>query len=91
MNMVATKWTISSIKAANDAAEHYFFSRKTMAFFGDRVGNWGVWHRDGRVFIHLKVSHRGAKAGQVREFNPNTGHISRAYDSITEAMAAVND
>lgn len=70
------RWTIGEINAANKAAGRYFFSRDTLKHFKDSPRNWGVWHKDGRIFIHHK------QRGQVREFDPTSGNISLAADSV---------
>ena len=69
-------YRIADIRAANIAAGRYFFERKTMEHFHDRVSNWGVRHIGGRVFIHNQER-------QIREFFPSTGHISRPIINVT--------
>lgn len=52
--------TASQIKAKLDAVGSPFFSRKTMAFFGDRMSNFGTYiHDDGtlRMFRRKPVKH----------------------------------
>ena len=69
MPATTKRYTIADVRFANEAAGYYFWKRTTMRFHKDRVADWGVWHRAGRVFIHRKTD------GQVREFFPDTGNI----------------
>ena len=75
------KWTLSEIKAANERAGNYFFSRDTMKFFGDTMRSFAVRHIDGKVYIQRvkPMYDRGGRSmggvGDMREFNPATGTI----------------
>ena len=70
------KWTLAEIRAANENAGHFFFSRDTMRFFGDTMRSFSVRHVDGRVYV-VRVAPTKHKTGlgDWREFNPDTGDI----------------
>ncbi len=74
------KWTIYQIRQKNHETGHFFFSKNSMRFFKETISDYGVWHRKDwegkdRIFIHNK------KNGKVREFNPETGEISRTLSA----------
>lgn len=80
---MSDRLTLADIKAANEAAGRYFFSRDTMKFFGDTMRNFAVRHIGGRVFVE-RVRAPGnapdratgeAMVGALREFDPATGEI----------------
>lgn len=68
------RWTLSAIKAANEAAGGYFFSRKTMQFFGDTMSHFGVVCEDGKVFVE-RIKASRSPAGTRWLFNPETGAL----------------
>lgn len=69
--MTTTKrYTIAEIKAVNAAGEGHFFDRDTLRHYKERMRDWSVLHRGGRVFIRRNTD------DQVREFDPATGRIS---------------
>lgn len=80
---MSDRLTLADIKAANEAAGHYFFSRDTMKFFGDTMRSFAVRHIGGRVFIERTRAPAKAPSteagesmvGGLREFDPATGHI----------------
>jgi hypothetical protein len=80
---MSDRLTLADIKAKNEAAGRYFFSRDTMKFFGDTMRNFAVRHIGGRVFVE-RVRAPGnapdratgeAMVGALREFDPATGEI----------------
>lgn len=79
--MKPKRWTLADIKAANESAGRYFFSRDTMRFFGDTMRSFSVRHDGGKVYL-IRVrpmrdrdGRNMGGVGQVREFNPATGDI----------------
>lgn len=46
--------TLSELKAANEAAGNYFFSRDTMKFFGDTMKTLGLIRFEGKQYIYRK-------------------------------------
>lgn len=82
-NGCAKRWTLAEIKAANERAGFYFFSRQTMKFFGDTMRSFAVRHIDGKVYIQRVRRPKNAPqgyqwAGELREFHPDTGDIDIA-------------
>lgn len=76
-------WRLSEIRAANDAAGRFFFSRDTMRFFGDTMRSFAVSHGDdGTVYVRRVRPMRDRNGrnmggvGQVRVFDWRTGDIS---------------
>jgi hypothetical protein len=80
---MSDRLTLADIKAANETAGHYFFSRDTMKFFGDTMRSFAVRHIGGRVFVErVRAPANGpdratgeSMVGSLREFDPATGHI----------------
>lgn len=87
-----TKYTLQQIKSMNQENGGYFFSRKTMKFFGDRMSSFNVkqWH--GLTVLYRKptatiTNMRGERVCAGKQyfnawrFNPETGDlISLSYD-----------
>lgn len=77
----AARWTLAAIKAANEKAGRYFFSRDTMRFFGDTMASFRVRCFDGKVYIQRVKPMRDRDGrnmggtGDLREFDPITGEI----------------
>jgi hypothetical protein len=80
---MSDRLTLSDVKAANEAAGRYFFSRDTMRFFGDTIKSFAVRHIGGRVFVERTRAPANAPSpadaramiGELREFDPATGEI----------------
>lgn len=78
--------TLADIKAANEAAGHYFFSRDSMRFWGDTMASFAVRQRGGKVYIERVRKGRsegGASLplGTLREVDMTTGHIGCTLDA----------
>jgi hypothetical protein len=79
--MTTDKWTLAEIRAANERAGHYFFSRDTMKFFGDTMRSFAVRHIGEKVYVQRVRPMRDRDGrnmggvGDMREFNPETGDI----------------
>lgn len=75
------RWTLGAVKAANEAAGHYFFSRETMRFFGDTMASFRVVC-EGRDVCLERVRAAGnapdgaGGIGKRYTFHPETGHIN---------------
>jgi hypothetical protein len=73
------QWTLSLIKAANAAGGGCFFSRDTMAFWGDRMSNFAVRCEGGEVFVErVKSGTLGGLVGARWRFTPGTGALTHA-------------
>jgi hypothetical protein len=78
-------YTIQEIKQANTAAGHYFFSRDTMRFFGNRMSDFRVVQvhaldqENDEVYIvaHNHRAPQGVDPFSVYQFDPATGDVSR--------------
>lgn len=74
-----TKYTIWDIKSLTSETSPYFFSPKTLKFFGQTTGKFSVKHmNDGRVRISQPMRDRftGRTMGEtVRYFNPLTNEL----------------
>lgn len=75
------RWTLSAIKAANDKAGRYFFTKDTMKFFGDTMASFKVRCFDGKIYLQRVKPMRDRDGrnmggvGELREFDPRTGEI----------------
>jgi hypothetical protein len=73
------RWTLSEIKAENEAAGEYFFARNTMKFFGDTMRSFSVHHEGEKVYLvrvrPMRMRCHGGGVGDRRLFDPATGHI----------------
>ena len=77
------KWTKSEIRASNEQAGYYYFSRKTMNFFGQTMRDFKVINRkDGRVIVYAPRKFGGLTVG---EFVPETGNIKPASRELRES------
>lgn len=61
--MIYTQETISQLKTASDVKyalneSSYFFTRKTMKFFGDKMSSFGVRTVNGKRYLYRKPSAR---------------------------------
>lgn len=71
------RWTLSAVKAANEAAGHFFFSRDTMRFFGDTMASFKVVCEGFDVCLErVKADKEGCGLGKRYTFHPETGHIN---------------
>ena len=57
--MIYTNETLKQVKSASDVkyalnSDSYFFSRKTMKFFGDTMSSFGIRTIDGKRFMYRK-------------------------------------
>jgi hypothetical protein len=70
-------WTLADVKAANDVAGLYFFSRDTMRFFGDTMRSFALEFDGPAIYVRrVKRSGKGdLPAGALRLFDPATGEI----------------
>lgn len=70
--------TVSELKAKTQETEPFFFSRKTMKFFGDTMKNYGVrtFKKDGKTIYEL-YRKRPVKHGlnSSSYFDKNFNHI----------------
>ena len=85
-------WRLSEIRAANDAAGRFFFSRATMRAFGDTMRSFAVSHGDdGTVYVrrvrpmHDRDGRNMGGVGQVRIFDWRTGEIGVPLREEVEA------
>lgn len=81
------RWTLAEIKAANERAGGYFFSRQTMRFFGDTMRSFSVRHEGGKVYL-IRVrpmrDRDGRNMGGVGTrylFTPENGDIGSVVES----------
>lgn len=74
------KLTIADVRAHNERAGYYFFSRDTMRFFGTRVES--VLYKN-NTFITSDFTgfERNKRRYTVRVYNPETGNVTTAKDS----------
>jgi hypothetical protein len=61
--MIYTQETINQVKTASDVKyalndSSYFFERKTMKFFGDKMSSFGVRTVNGKRYLYRKPSAR---------------------------------
>ncbi len=61
--MIFTEQTIGQLKTASDVKyalndSSYFFERKTMKFFGDKMSSFGVRTLNGKRYLYRKPSAR---------------------------------
>ena len=69
-------WTRSAIRAANESAGFYFFSRETMRFYGESMDSYAVRY-EGRAIILERVKNSKAPLGARFVFNPESGDIRK--------------
>lgn len=84
-----SRWTISSIKAANRAADLYFFSKGATLFFNSKIlpsvyqGSGGVYFVTGeRMEQYMPYSYK------VRQFHPDSGRVTTAKSDIGQEFLA---
>lgn len=76
------RWTLSAIKAANEDAGRFYFSRDTMKFFGDTMASFAVRYEGGAIYVERVRPMRDRDGrnmgglGDRKRFNPETGDIS---------------
>lgn len=85
MKYTGKRYTLSEVKAANDRAGFYFFSRDTMRFFGDTMRSFKLEHvmEDGKPVVYLvrvrpmrdRDGRNMGGVGNRRVFDPATGDI----------------
>ena len=80
------KWTIASIRAANERAGWYFFSPETIKFFRSKTLPY-VYQGEGGIYFVTSESPDGFFGGSgstffsVREFYPDTGRVETVKDA----------
>jgi hypothetical protein len=73
------RWTVAEIARANEATGGTYFDRQTLKFFGQRRGDFSVYHsKTGRVFVFADASRGWNSTGlsSFAEFHPGTGRTS---------------
>ena len=78
---MAKLYTLSEIKAHNERIKHYYFSRDTMRFFGQRMMDFKVRHVAGRVFVYAPRK----QGWSFAEYDPKTGIIKGIIGCDTKA------
>ena len=80
---MSKRYTISEIKAANEAAGGRFFSRENMKFAGDTMRSFTVCNETdsnrrltGRVFVKRNIANKPNVPLSMWEFNTTTGRLS---------------
>lgn len=76
---MARKPTIYEIKELTSKTSPYFFNRKTMKLFGQRMSSFKVYKQDdGRYLITAPVIKDGKEVSITqRYFNPKTNRLER--------------
>lgn len=72
--------TIYDIKRMSEATSPYFFSPKTLKFFGQTMRSFSIKKQhDGRYYISAPMYCEGRKVGLTeRYFNPLTNELKRS-------------
>lgn len=92
----ASRWTMSAIRKANNAAGCYFFKPASMRFFGSHICA-GIHEGPGGVFfvtLEAMPSSGNVPEGQrfytVRRFDPLTGEVETdgPFNELTKSQAA---
>jgi hypothetical protein len=70
-------YTIYDIKRLTEETAPYYFSRKTMKFFGQTLKDFKTYKQeDGRILISAPLLMNGKKIStSERYFNPNTNQL----------------
>lgn len=74
--------TISDIKYLTEQKESYFFSRSSMRFFGQKMGDFSVTRYGNDKFYICAKWGKGMVGKTERIFNPFTGELERMPDSV---------
>ncbi len=76
---MAKKPTIYEIAELTSKTSPYFFSKKTLKFFGQRMSSFKVYKQDdGRYLITAPMIKGGKRVGATEKyFNPNTNELER--------------
>lgn len=80
------RYTLSDIKAANEAAGGRFFSRENMKFAGDTMRSFTVCHdnsgslQHGKVFVKRRIANKRGIPLSMWEFIPETGRLRHVSD-----------
>ncbi len=74
-NKSPKRWTISEIKAENEAAAGRFFSKENMKFHGDKMANFSVYHREGKVLVQRTKRSKPNVPFTIWEFDPGSGRM----------------
>ena len=76
---MSRKPTIYEIEELTSKTSPYFFSKKSMKFFGQRMSSFKVYKQDdGRYLITAPMINGGKQVGTTeRFFNPETNELER--------------
>ena len=76
---MSRKPTIYEIKELTSKTSPYFFSKKSMKFFGQKMYSFKVYKQDdGRYLITAPMINGGKQVGTTeRLFNPETNELDR--------------
>ena len=71
------RYTISEIAFHNAEVGRFYFSKKTLKFFGQTCGMFKVLQSNGRVFVYAPHGKNtaGANTYSFAEYNPKTGEV----------------
>lgn len=76
---MAKKPTIYDVARLTSETSPYFFDKKTLKFFGQRMSSFKVYKQDdGRYLITAPMINGGKQVGTTeRYFNPDTNELER--------------